>query len=55
MEKAGVQEGFIITHVDKQPIQNADQLIDMLRAKSGGTLVEGVYLNGKRAYFAIGW
>ncbi len=53
LEKAGVQEGFIITHVDKQPVNSPGQFERMMESKRGGVLIEGLYPNGTRDYFAV--
>lgn len=50
----GVREGFIITHIDKSPVRTTQDIEDLLQGKRGGVLLEGVYPNGKRAYYAIG-
>lgn len=52
---AGIREGFIITSVDKQPINNVEDLQAILQNKQGGTLIEGIYPNGERAYYGMGW
>ncbi|NCC72365.1 MAG: Do family serine endopeptidase [Sphingobacteriia bacterium] len=50
----GVREGFIITHIDKSPVKNTDDIEKLLEGKRGGVLLEGVYPNGKRSYYALG-
>ncbi|MFP4469065.1 MAG: Do family serine endopeptidase [Bacteroidales bacterium] len=50
----GVREGFIITEIDKNPIRSIDDIKNQLTGKRGGVLIEGVYPNGQRAYYAIG-
>ena len=50
----GIENGFIITHVDKIPIDNKRNLINLLRTKKGGILIEGQYPNGTKGYFGIG-
>ncbi len=50
---AGIAEGFIVTAVDKQPILNPEQLKEILEKKKGGILIEGLYPNGQRAYYAL--
>jgi len=54
MEEAGLKKGFIITHIDKQPIESKKQLIRILNNKKGGVLIEGKYPNGIRGYFGFG-
>ena len=51
---AGIREGFIITSVDQVPVKTPAELEKMLTGKRGGVLVEGVYANGKRAYYGLG-
>lgn len=50
----GIREGFIITEIDKNPVRSADDINNLLSGKSGGVLIEGVYPNGQRNYYAIG-
>ncbi|MEQ9424402.1 MAG: Do family serine endopeptidase [Cyclobacteriaceae bacterium] len=52
---AGIDEGFIVTSIDKQVIRNVQDLRNALLNKSGGTLIEGIYPNGDEAFYGIGW
>jgi Do/DeqQ family serine protease len=54
LKESGVREGFIIMYIDKNPVKTVDELQYILTGKKGGTLVEGIYLNGQRAYYGIG-
>ena len=54
LRSAGIKEGFIITLVDKKPIYSVEDVIDALKDKRGGTLIEGVYPNGMKAYYGFG-
>ncbi|MCC5920224.1 MAG: trypsin-like peptidase domain-containing protein [Cyclobacteriaceae bacterium] len=54
-EEFDVREGFIITHIDKQKINEIKDLKEVLEEKKGGILIEGIYPNGKKAYYATGW
>lgn len=49
-----VKEGFIITSIDKKKINTLKDVQDILEHKTGGVLIEGVYPNGMRAYYALG-
>jgi serine protease Do len=40
-----MQEGFIITKVDGKAIRKAEDLVDALKDKKGGVMLEGVYEN----------
>lgn len=53
LKNSGVKEGFIITSVDKRPVENLSDL-EFLQDKKGGVLIEGVYPNGFRAYYGFG-
>ncbi len=54
MKKAGMNKGFIITHIDKQPINSVNHLMKFLKTKKGGILIEGLYKNGIKGYFGFG-
>ena len=54
MKSSGIREGFIITSVDNKPMRKVDDLVGYLNNKRGGVLIEGVYPNGMRAYYAFG-
>jgi serine protease Do len=54
-KKAGLREGYIITHIDKVPVDNVADLNRILAYKSGGILVEGVYKNGEKGVYGVEW
>ncbi len=51
---AGVQKGFIITAVNRQPIYTVSDIEKSLSGQNGGVLIEGIYPNGMQAYYGIG-
>lgn len=51
----GIKEGFIITSVDKVSIKDTNDLIASLKGKQGGVLIEGIYPDGTKAYYGMGW
>ncbi|KAA6437348.1 Do family serine endopeptidase [Rufibacter glacialis] len=53
--ETGMKDGFIITSIDKTPT-NAPQDVDKVlkSTRRGGLLIEGVYPDGRRAYYAMG-
>ena len=51
----GIEEGFIITAVDKGAIKNTEDLLETLKGKQGGILIEGIYPDGTKAYYGMGW
>ncbi len=51
----GVKEGFVITQVNNQTISSVGQLANIIKEiKEGGVYIEGVYPNGRVAYYAFG-
>lgn len=53
---AGIQEGFIITRIDKREIRDLNDLNAALNSSRGeGILIEGIYPNGEKAYYGVGW
>ena len=54
-KQAGVREGFIITHIDKLPVDNVEDLNRILEFKRGGILVEGVYEKAEHGLYALEW
>lgn len=54
LRSAGIRDGFIITKIDSREIASASELQDILQSKRGGVLIEGIYPNGMRAYYAFG-
>lgn len=54
LRSAGIKEGFIITSIDKKPINSPQDIKAILEDKRGGVLIEGVYPNGLRAYYGFG-
>lgn len=54
-QEIGVKEGFIITAIDKVAIANTEELLQVLQNKRGGVLIEGIYPDGTKAYYGMGW
>ena len=54
--ETGMGDGFIITRIDKNPVRKPGDVQAYLdQAKDGsGALVEGVYPDGRKAYYPIG-
>jgi Do/DeqQ family serine protease len=55
-KETGMAEGFIITRIDKSPVRKPSDVKNFLdQAKdNSGALVEGVYPDGRKAYYPIG-
>lgn len=54
LKNAGIREGFIIMYIDKEPVKSIDDLKYIMDSKKGGTLIEGIYPNGQKAYYGVG-
>ena len=54
LKSAGIREGFIIMYIDKEPVKSFDDLKYIMDSKKGGTLIEGLYPNGQKAYYGVG-
>jgi Do/DeqQ family serine protease len=54
LRSAGIKPGFIITSIDKKKVYSAEDLKLALENKEGGVLIEGIYPNGMKAYYAFG-
>jgi serine protease Do len=50
----GIGKGFIITKIDHQNVNSPEEVQKIIENKTGGILVEGIYPNGMRAYYAFG-
>jgi Do/DeqQ family serine protease len=51
---AGVQNGFIITTINNQPVNSVDDVKRVLSGIKKGVYLEGLYPNGVVAYYAFG-
>ena len=52
-QQVGIKKGFIIKLIDKEVINDVDDLVRVLNSKKGVVLIEGVYPSGKEAYYAL--
>src|SRR5690606_21198740 len=52
---AGLEENFIISHIDKVPVDNVKDLNQILEFKKGGILIEGYYSNGEKGVYGLEW
>lgn len=53
-KEIGIEKGFIITHIDKKAVESKKNLINIIKNKKGGILIEGQYSNGIKGYFGMG-
>lgn len=54
LKSAGIREGFIVMFIDKEPVKSVEDLKYILDSKKGGTLIEGIYPSGQKAYYGVG-
>ena len=54
LSNAGIRRGFIITRIAGESVRNPADITSILEGKSGGVLIEGVYPDGRRAYYGVG-
>ena len=54
-KESGMKEGFVISHIDKIPIDNVDDLNQVLEFKKGGILIEGYYPDNAKGVYGLEW
>lgn len=54
LKSAGLKPGFIITQIDKQPVDSPEDVSRVLSSKRGGVLLEGLHPDGTLDYFGFG-
>lgn len=54
-KNAGIKEGFIITAIDKMEVREVEDIMTILQTRRGGILIEGVYPDGEKAFYGVGW
>jgi serine protease Do len=52
--KVGIQEGFILTSVNKKPVGSVNDIASILKESEGGVIIEGMDRNGSKSYYAFG-
>jgi serine protease Do len=53
IRRLGIQEGFIITHINRNPVQDARQLENNLMNIRGRVTIEGINRRGSRGYYTF--
>jgi len=53
-KNAGIQEGYIVTSIDRIAMYKTEDVDTYLKNKKGSITIEGFYLNGMRVIYAIG-
>jgi hypothetical protein len=49
--RLGIEEGFVITAINKRPITAAKEVIDILSQLKGRVIIEGVNKRGRASYY----
>ncbi len=52
--KVGIKEGFVLTSVNKKPVNSVKDIAAILKETEGGVIIEGVDRKGSRSYYAFG-
>lgn len=52
--KVGIREGFVLTSVNKKPVNSVKEITEILDNTQGGVIIEGVDRDGSRSYYAFG-
>ena len=52
--KVGIKEGFVLTSVNKKPVNSVKDITKILEESEGGVIIEGVDRNGSKSYYAFG-
>jgi len=50
----GVKVGFIVLKINQEKVETVSDIQRIIEKSEGGVLIEGVYPNGKRTYYAFG-
>ena len=53
LQRAGIKKDFIITEIDHNPINSIEDIENALANRKGAILIEGIYPNGMKAYYAF--
>ncbi len=53
LREARIEEGFVITHIDKKPVGSPQELLAVLAEVQGEFLMEGMYSNGQKVFYGL--
>jgi S1-C subfamily serine protease len=54
LQDLGIKKGFIITHINKMPVNSKEEMAEILMNSEEGVLLSGIYPNGQKAYYGLG-
>jgi serine protease Do len=52
--KVGIRKGFIVTSINKKPVNSVKDIANILQSAEGGVIVEGINSYGSKSYYAFG-
>lgn len=52
--KVGIEEGFVLTSINKKPVTSVKDIAEILKNTEGGVIIEGVDPSGSKSYYAFG-
>ncbi len=55
LKESGVRKGFIITYFGEESVNSPKDIERLIKKRKRVIAIEGVYPNGEKAYYAIGW
>ena len=54
LRELGIEEGFIITHIDRNRVTKPEDITYYLEQSRGGVIIGGIYPNGQKASYGLG-
>ncbi len=53
LKDAGIEEGFVITRVNEEPVKNAEEVVDKMNAGGKSVMIEGMAEDGTKKIYAF--
>jgi len=55
LKESGIRKGFVITYFGEEAVDSPTDIERLIKKRKRVIAIEGVYKNGEKAYYAIGW
>lgn len=55
LKESGIRKGFIITFFGEKAVDSPKDIERLIKQRKRVIAIEGIYANGEKAYYAIGW